>query len=46
MAVAELLRHQMVYPLEALLEAVRVGQRPEIAAQNVAAIEGSGDLIQ
>jgi pyruvate/2-oxoacid:ferredoxin oxidoreductase beta subunit/Pyruvate/2-oxoacid:ferredoxin oxidoreductase gamma subunit len=46
MAVAELLRHEAVYPLEALLEAVRVGQRPEIAAQNVAAIEGGAGLNQ
>ena len=45
MAVAELLRHSGIYPVEALVEAVRLGQRPEFAEENVMAIEESEGLI-
>lgn len=43
-AIAAFLRHTNVYPLEALQEAIRRTQRPQIAAQNLAAIEASASL--
>jgi pyruvate/2-oxoacid:ferredoxin oxidoreductase beta subunit/Pyruvate/2-oxoacid:ferredoxin oxidoreductase gamma subunit len=44
-AIAAFLRHTNVYPLEALQEAIRRTQRPQIAAENLAALEASAGLL-
>jgi 2-oxoglutarate ferredoxin oxidoreductase subunit beta len=44
-AIAAFLRHTNVYPLEALQEAIRRTQRPQIAAENLAAVEASAGLL-
>lgn len=44
MALAEVLRHSQLYPLEAFREAVSL--RPEFAQENLAAIEAAEGLIQ
>jgi 2-oxoglutarate ferredoxin oxidoreductase subunit beta len=44
-AIAAFLRHTAIYPLEALQEAIRRTQRPQIAAENLAAVEASAGLL-
>jgi Pyruvate/2-oxoacid:ferredoxin oxidoreductase gamma subunit len=43
-AIAAFLRHTNVYPLEALQEAIRRTQRPQIAAESLAAVASAGLL--
>jgi len=45
MAVSELLRHQAIYPLDALVEAIRLGQRAEYAAENIAAVQACEGIM-
>ena len=46
LGVAAVLRHAGLYPLEAFQEAIRLGQRPEIAEENLALVEASGGVIR
>ncbi|HID85916.1 MAG TPA: hypothetical protein EYP55_00880, partial [Anaerolineae bacterium] len=45
LGVAAALRHAGLYPLEAFKEAIRLGQRPEIAEENLALVEASRGVI-
>jgi Pyruvate/2-oxoacid:ferredoxin oxidoreductase gamma subunit len=40
MALAAMLRHSGLYPLEAFEEAIQAGQRPDVVEENLAAING------
>jgi 2-oxoglutarate ferredoxin oxidoreductase subunit beta len=46
LGVVAALRHAGLYPLEAFKEAIRLGQRPEIAEENLALVEASGGVIE
>ena len=46
LGVAAGLRHAGLYPLDAFKEAIRLGQRPEIARENLALVEASGGVIE
>lgn len=45
MATAAIVRHANLYPLEAFREAISVGQRAEIAEENLKALEASKEIL-
>lgn len=45
MATAAIVRHANLYPLDAFREAIMMGQREEIARENLRALEASTDIV-